>query len=79
MDMSNEIRARYSKGKIEPLEDLNLQEGEEVVNSIKKSRFSENTWKQLKGYAEQKSKEAGITSEKQVNELVHDQRRRKSG
>lgn len=76
--MTREIRARYSNGKFEPLEALDLQEGEEVVISIKERRFSEDTWKQLKEYAEQKSKEARITSEEQVIELVHDQRRRKS-
>ncbi len=28
--MAREIRARFSKGKIEPLEELDLEEGEEV-------------------------------------------------
>ena len=77
--MAKEIRARYSGGKFEPLEDLDLREGEEVIISIKERRFSEKTWRQLKEYAEQKATEAGITTEEQVNELVHDQRRRRSG
>ncbi|MCI0440672.1 MAG: DUF104 domain-containing protein [Chloroflexi bacterium] len=76
--MVREIRARYSKGKIEPLEKLDLEEGEEIVISILERPFSEERWKALKRYAEQKAKEAGITSEEQVNELIHEQRRRNS-
>jgi predicted DNA-binding antitoxin AbrB/MazE fold protein len=32
--MSRQIKARFSQGKIEPLEQLELQEGEEVIISI---------------------------------------------
>ncbi len=32
--MARKIRARFSKGKIEPLEHLELQEGEEVFISV---------------------------------------------
>jgi predicted DNA-binding antitoxin AbrB/MazE fold protein len=32
--MSRQIRARFSKGKIEPLEQLELQEGEEMIISV---------------------------------------------
>lgn len=32
--MAKEIRARFSKGVIEPLEELELEEGEEVVIAI---------------------------------------------
>ena len=34
-DMPREVRARFSNGRIEPLEELDLQEGEEVVILVK--------------------------------------------
>lgn len=34
-DMPREVRARFSKGRIEPFEELHLQEGEEVVILVK--------------------------------------------
>ncbi len=33
--MAKEIRARFSKGKIEPLEEVDLKEGEEVIITIR--------------------------------------------
>ena len=74
--MAKDIRARYSRGKFEPLEELDLLEGEEVVISIKERRFAEESWRQLKDYAAKKAKESGVSSEEQVNELIYDQRRR---
>ncbi len=76
MSMAKAIRARYSKGRIELLEKVDLEEGEEILISILERPFSEERWKALKGYAEQKAKEKGITSEEQINELIHEQRRR---
>ena len=35
--MPREIRARFSGGKIEPLEDVGLQEGEEIIITIRKA------------------------------------------
>ena len=32
--MARKIKARYSKGKIEPLEQLSLEEGQEIVISV---------------------------------------------
>lgn len=39
--MAREIRARFSQGKIEPLEELNLKEGEEIVISIQEESKAE--------------------------------------
>jgi predicted DNA-binding antitoxin AbrB/MazE fold protein len=36
--MVREIRARYSNGKIEPLEPLELEEGEEVIVTVPEPR-----------------------------------------
>ncbi len=36
--MVREIRAKYSKGKIEPLEDIDLREGEEITITIQERR-----------------------------------------
>ena len=33
--MAKEIRARFSKGKVEPLEEVDLKEGEEVIITIR--------------------------------------------
>lgn len=35
--MAKEIRARFSKGVIEPLEELELEEGEELIILVKKA------------------------------------------
>jgi predicted DNA-binding antitoxin AbrB/MazE fold protein len=35
--MPKEIRARFSKGKIEPLEELELEEGEEIIISVRET------------------------------------------
>ena len=55
--MAREIRARFSKGKIEPLEELDLEEGEEVrviipdrpkaERMIAALRASAGGWKEL--------------------------------
>ena len=34
--MFREIRARFSQGKIEPLEDLELEEGDEIIITVRK-------------------------------------------
>jgi predicted DNA-binding antitoxin AbrB/MazE fold protein len=75
--MIREIRARYSKGKIEPLESLDLEEGQEVVISIKEatSSFADSDWKRR---IEKAAKDAGFTTEEQINELIHEQRHRTS-
>ena len=49
--MVREIRARFSKGKIEPLEDLNLQEGAEIVISVTETPTAEKTLKALRATA----------------------------
>ena len=72
--MAKEIRARFSKGKIEPLEDLGLEEGQEVVISVMKRPFSKKQLSELMKYGQKKAKEAGITSEEQVNEMIYEQR-----
>ena len=36
--MAREIRGRFSKGKIEPLEKLDLKEGDEVIITIKEGK-----------------------------------------
>ena len=72
--MVKEIKAKFSKGKIEPLEDLDLEEGQEVVISIKKRSFSKEELTELMKYGEKKAREAGITSEEQVNEMIYEQR-----
>ena len=38
--MGREIRARYSEGKIEPLEKVELKEGEEITITIQEERTS---------------------------------------
>ena len=49
--MAREIRARFSKGKIEPLEDLALREGEEIIISVKEIPTAERTLKALRATA----------------------------
>lgn len=73
--MARDIRARFSKGKIEPLEDLDLKEGAEIVISIREVDFSfaDSDWKRN---IEQGAKEAGFTTEEQINELIYEQRHR---
>ena len=73
--MAKEIRARFSKGKFEPLEKIDLEEGKEVILSVEEapSSFANAPWKR---HLEQKAKEAGFTTEEQINELIHEQRHR---
>ena len=68
--MAKEIRAKYSKGKFEPLESFDdLEEGDVVTLSIK------DEWPAWKGELEEAARKAGITTEEQVVELIHEQRR----
>ena len=71
--MARQIKARFVKGKLEPLETLDLEEGDEVVLAVQ-SVFSQNGLADLRTYATRKAKEAGITSEEQVNDLIHSRR-----
>ena len=76
--MAKEIRARFSKGKFEPLENVDdLKEGEEVTLSIKEvaSSFANAPWKRA---IEKGAKEAGFTTEEQINELIYEQRHTES-
>ena len=67
--MVKEIRARFSHGKLEPLENLDgLKEGDIVTISIK------DEWPAWKKEVEEAAKNAGFTSEEQINELIHEQR-----
>jgi predicted DNA-binding antitoxin AbrB/MazE fold protein len=47
--MAREIRARFSQGKIEPLEELNLKEGVEIVISIKEERAAKGAFERAAG------------------------------
>ena len=77
--MAKEIRAKYSKGKFEPLESFDdLEEGAEVIISVKGEPFTKERLERLMKYGQQKAKEAGITTEEQVNELVYEERHRNS-
>lgn len=49
--MAKEIRARFSKGKIEPLEELDLQEGAEIIILVKEAPSAERTVKALRASA----------------------------
>lgn len=74
-NMAKEIRAKYSKGKFEPLESFDdLEEGTEVIISVKGELFSKERLERLMKYGQKKGREAGITSEEQVNELIYEQR-----
>ena len=74
-NMAREIRAKYSKGKFEPLEDVDdLEEGTEVIVSVQEKPFSKEELTELMEYGAKKAKETGITSEEQVNEMIYEQR-----
>ncbi len=47
--MAREIRGRFSKGKIEPLEKLNLKEGDEVVIIIREEKPASGAFKKAAG------------------------------
>jgi predicted DNA-binding antitoxin AbrB/MazE fold protein len=49
--VAKEIRARFSKGKIEPLEELDLQEGAEIIILVKEAPSVERTVKALRASA----------------------------
>ena len=77
--MAREIKAKFSKGKFEPLESVDgLKEGTDVIVSVPEEPFSDAEWEDLTRYAERTAKEAGITSEEQVNEMIYEQRHRNS-
>lgn len=65
--MVREIRAKFSKGKIEPLEELELEEGEEVVLAFQE-------WPAWKRRIEANAHAAGICSEQQVIEIIREAR-----
>ena len=71
--MAQEIRARFSKGKLEPLDSLILEDGDEVVISIKqvRSSFMDSDWKRQ---LEKAAAKAGFTTEEQINELIYAKR-----
>ena len=71
--MAQEIRARFSKGKLEPLENLVLEDGDEVIISIKRvgSSFMDSRWKRQ---LEKAAKGAGFTTEEQINDLIYAKR-----
>ena len=48
---TREVRARYSKGVLEPLENLELREGEEIIISVKEVPMPKRTLKALKATA----------------------------
>lgn len=73
--MVRKIRARYTKGKFEPLDNVDgLEEGAEVIVSLQEKPFSKEELSELMEYGAKKAKEAGITSEEQINEMIHEQR-----
>jgi predicted DNA-binding antitoxin AbrB/MazE fold protein len=49
--MAKEIRARFSRGIIEPLEELDLPEGAEVIISVREALSAERTLKALRASA----------------------------
>ena len=70
--MARLIKARVSQGKLDPLEDLDLEEGTEVVVSVAPNGDFAERLERLRAYGAKRAKEAGITSEEQVNEIVHE-------
>jgi len=68
------IKARFSKGKLEPLERLDLEEGAEVVISVVPDDDSEVRLEELMAFGARKAKEVGITTEEQVVEIIRAKR-----
>lgn len=66
--MARQIKARFSKGKLEPLESLELEEGEDILS------FQGAPWPSWKSRIEDAAKKAGVTSEKQVVEIIREER-----
>lgn len=51
----------------------------ELLREALRCYVRDREWRDLTQYGRRKAVEAGITSEEQVNELIHDQRRRRGG
>jgi predicted DNA-binding antitoxin AbrB/MazE fold protein len=68
------IKARFSNGKLEPLERLDLEEGAEVVISVVPDDDSEVRLEELMAFGARKAKEVGITTEEQVVEIIRAKR-----
>lgn len=68
--MAQLIKARFSNGKLEPLERLDLEEGAEVVISVVPDDDSEVRLEELMAFGARKAKEVGITTEEQVVEII---------
>ena len=47
--MAREIRGRFSKGKIEPLEKLDLKEGDEVIITIREEKPASGAFERAAG------------------------------
>lgn len=47
--MAREIRGRFSKGKIEPLEKLDLKEGDEVIITISEEKPASGAFERAAG------------------------------
>ena len=47
--MARKIRGRFSKGKIEPLEEVDLKEGEEVIITIGEERRATGAFERAAG------------------------------
>ena len=65
--MVREIKARFSKGKLEPLEELDLDEGEEVILALQE-------WPAWKRRIEADARKAGVRSEQQIIEIIREAR-----
>ena len=48
-EMAREIRGRFSKGKIEPLEKLDLKEGDEVIITIREEKPASGAFERAAG------------------------------
>ena len=72
--MAQLIKARFSNGKLEPLERLDLEEGAEVVISVVPDDDSEVRLEELMAFGARKAKEVGITTEEQVVEIIRAKR-----
>ena len=72
--MAQLIKARFSNGKLEPLERLDLEEGAEVVISVVPDDDSEVRLEEFMAFGARKAKEVGITTEEQVVEIIRARR-----
>ncbi len=63
---------------LEQIERIMKEEGRtksELLREAIRCYVEDREWERLKRYAEQKARERGITTEEQVNELIHARRR----